>query len=249
MSAEPGQDDLVLRPATPDDVDEVAALYLATRRDAVPQMPPQVHTLEEVRAHTARTLAEPGHQFWVAERDDALLGWAHVAPGWLDGLYVGPLHQGAGIGSALLDLVKAQLPGGFALSVFASNAPARGFYRRHGLFVLEHTDGSANEEGCPDVRMAWPGRDPLAYLRDQVDAADAELAELLARRFALTAAIQGYKERAGAAGGHAGRDAEREREIVARMARHVPGLPAERIAPIVDAVITEGLTAWEQGRR
>ena len=39
------------------------------------------------------------------------------------------------------------------------------------------------------------------------------------------------------------------RRIVARMARHVPGLPAERIATIMDAVITESLTAWEDDRR
>jgi chorismate mutase/GNAT superfamily N-acetyltransferase len=248
MSTEP-DDDLLLRPAADDDVDQVAELYLATRRDAVPQMPPQVHSAEEVRAHTARMMHEPGHETWVADRDGALLGFAHLAPGWLEALYVGPAHQGTGVGSALLDLAKARHPDGFALWVFASNAPARGFYRRHGLIELEHTDGSRNEERSPDVRMAWPGEDPLAYLRREVDAADAELAELLARRFALSAAIQGHKEDAGVTGGHAGRDAAREREIVARMARHVPGLPADRIAPIMDAVITESLTAWEHGRR
>jgi chorismate mutase/GNAT superfamily N-acetyltransferase len=250
MSTEPGPtDDLVLRPASDDDVEQLAELYLATRRDAVPQMPPQLHTPAEVRDHTARMMHAPGHETWVADRDDGLLGFAHLAPGWLEGLYVGPLHQGAGIGSALLDLAKARLPDGFALWVFASNATARGFYRRHGLIELEHTDGSGNEEKSPDVRMAWPGEDPLAYLRREIDAADAELAELLARRFALSAAIQGQKESAGVTGGHAGRDPQREREIVARMARHVPGLPAERIAPIMDAVITESLTAWEDDRR
>jgi GNAT superfamily N-acetyltransferase len=186
-------DGLVLRPAGDDDVAQVAELYLATRREAVPQMPPQIHTPDEVRAHTARMLHEPGHETWVAERDDALLGFAHVSPGWLDALYVGPLHQGAGVGSALLDLAKARRPDGFALWVFASNAPARGFYRRHGLIELEHTDGSGNEEKSPDVRMAWPGTEPLAYLRREIDAADAELAELLARRFALSAAIQGQR--------------------------------------------------------
>jgi hypothetical protein len=32
------------------------------------------------------------------------------------------------------------------------------------------------------------------------------------------------------------------------MARHVPGLPEARIAPVMDAVITEGLNAWEHDR-
>jgi chorismate mutase/GNAT superfamily N-acetyltransferase len=237
----------VLRPADDGDRDEIAELYLATRRDAVPQMPPQVHTAQEVRSHVARVLAE--HEVWVAEEQDgAVVGYAELSRGWLDGLYVGPGRQGTGIGSALLELAKARLHDGFALWVFASNAPARGFYHRHGLVELEHTDGSGNEERAPDVRMAWPGQDPLGYLRREVDAADAQLAELLARRFALTAAIQGHKVRAGADSGHAGRDAHREREIVARMARHAPGLPPARIAPIMDAVIAESLTAWERER-
>jgi hypothetical protein len=37
--------------------------------------------------------------------------------------------------------------------------------RARGLVELERTDGAANEEKAPDVRMAWPGRDPLAFYR------------------------------------------------------------------------------------
>ena len=81
---------------------------------------------------------------------------------WLDDLYVDPAAQGTGVGSALLDLVKAQRPAGFCLWVFESNEPARGFYRARGLVDLERTDGAANEEKAPDIRMAWPGTDPLA---------------------------------------------------------------------------------------
>ncbi|MGN6722826.1 MAG: chorismate mutase, partial [Marmoricola sp.] len=113
---------------------------------------------------------------------------------------------------------------------------------------LEHTDGSANTERQPDIRMAWPGQDPMAYLRNQIDEVDATLAELLARRFALTAAVQGQKAASGAPGGHAGRDLDRERAIVERMVKHVPGLEADRVAPIMDAVIRESLTAWEDAQ-
>ena len=71
--------------------------------------------------------------------------------------------------------------------------PARAFYARHGLVELERTDGSGNEERAPDLRMAWPGTDPLAFFRGLVDDVDAQLADLLARRAALTAAIQPSK--------------------------------------------------------
>ena len=89
--------------------------------------------------------------------------------------------------------------------------------------------------------MAWLGQDPLAYLRGRIDAVDDELAVLLARRVALTAAVQDQKE----VGGHAGRDPDREAEIVQRMARHVPGLGQERIAAVMHTVIAESLAAWE----
>lgn len=242
QAARTGDDEVVLRPATGDDVDEVAELYLASRRAAEPAMPPQVHTPEEVRLHTAGLLRT--HDVWVAEDADAILGYAAFTPTWLDGLYVGPQSQGTGIGSALLELVKAQRPQGFSLWVFASNAPARGFYHRHGLIELEHTDGSGNEERAPDVRMVWPGTDPLDFLRAQIDEVDDELALLLARRSALTAAVQGVKPTPG----HRGRDEERERAIVARMARHAPGLGEEALARIMRVVIETSLDVYEGGR-
>lgn len=80
-------------------------------------------------------------------------------PEWLHSLYVRPGHTGVGAGSALLDLAKALRPGGFGLWVFESNVRAQEFYRRHGLTVLRRTDGSGNEEGVPDLEMAW---DPVA---------------------------------------------------------------------------------------
>ena len=43
--------------------------------------------------------------------------------------------------------------------------------------------------------------------------------------------------------GPAGRDATREREIVARMAELAPGLGVDRMRRIVDTIITESLDA------
>ncbi|RZI83299.1 MAG: GNAT family N-acetyltransferase, partial [Microbacterium sp.] len=177
------RDDLVLRPAHAADLAELAELFIATRRAAVPAMPLPVEGDDEIRDwFDALTLGTaPGaKEIWVAEDED-VLGFAVTDGNWLDSIYVGPQHQARGIGSALLEVVKAQAPGGFALWVFASNTSARGFYHRHGLIELEHTDGSANPEGAPEVRMAWPGLDPIAYLRSQIDEVDDDLALLLAR--------------------------------------------------------------------
>ncbi|MFL6060889.1 MAG: GNAT family N-acetyltransferase [Marmoricola sp.] len=233
--------DLTLRPATSEDLPEIAELFIATRRDAVPAMPPTVSGPDGIRAWFAEHGAE--REIWVAE-DDRIAGFAQVKDAWLESLYVGPDRQGSGIGSALLEVVKAQCPDGFALWVFASNIRARGFYHRHGLVELEHTDGSANAERSPDVRMVWPGAEPLGYLRGQIDAVDDDLALLLARRFALTATVQGFKDNPG----QVGRDPLREAEIAARMAAHAPGLGQAAIARIMHTVITESLEAYERDR-
>jgi chorismate mutase len=171
-------------------------------------------------------------------------GYARFDREWLDDLYVDPGEQGAGVGSALLDLVKAQRPTGFCLWVFESNERARAFYRRHGLVELEHTDGADNMERSPDLRMAWPGADPVAYFRSEIDDVDQILAVLLGRRAALTGAVQDHK----GVSGHAGRDPEREREIAQRMSTHAPGLGVDAVARIMHTVIEESLDAWE-GRR
>lgn len=234
--------DLLLRPATEDDLPEVAELFIATRREAVPLMPPTVSDAAGIRDWFATQGTDK--EIWIAEDGD-IVGFVMLDGIWLDGLYVGPHRQGSGIGSTLLDLVKAQRPDGFGLWVFASNTPARGFYHRHGLVELEHTDGSGNAERSPDVRMVWPGTEPLRYLRGQIDAVDDEFALLLARRFALTATVQGFKDRPG----KQGRDPERERAIAERMAAHAPGLGADAIARIMHTVISESLDAYEDNPR
>ena len=106
---------------------------------------------------------------------------------------------------------------------------------------LERTDGSGNEEKAPDVKMAWPGRDPVAFFRGLIDEVDAGLGELLARRAALTRAVQGVK-------GSTDRDAAREREIAERMAQVAPELGPDRLGRIVHAIITESLDAARSER-
>lgn len=149
--------DLQLRPAVAADLPAVAEVYLAAREAAIPAMPPGVHPADEVRAWVAGWDLE-ADEVWLAE-DDRLLGFAHVTPTWLDGLYVDPSAQASGIGSALLDLAKARRPHGFGLWVFESNTLARAFYRRRGLVEVERTDGSGNEEKAPDIRMTWTPAD------------------------------------------------------------------------------------------
>ncbi|MGV9305174.1 MULTISPECIES: chorismate mutase [unclassified Nonomuraea] len=82
----------------------------------------------------------------------------------------------------------------------------------------------------------------LAEARAAVDRVDAALATLLERRAELAGVIQSLKP----VGGFAGRDMERERQLVARMAERAPRLGVERLAPIMNAVIEAGLHLAEE---
>lgn len=152
----------VIRPAAPEDADEIADVHLAARRTAVAAgaMPAGIHPEPEVRAWLGSRLTVD--EVWVAEVGGRVAAYARFTPTWLDDLYVAPGHQGAGLGGALLELVKSLRPDGFGLWVFETNLRARAFYAAHGLVETERTDGSANEERAPDVRMEWPGTRPGA---------------------------------------------------------------------------------------
>lgn len=245
--SEPVAPDLTLRPARADEAVVLADLEVRVRA-GTPGLPPPAGGTEAVVDRVRRAVAATDREVWVATTAaDDVVGQTVTTPTWLEDLYVDPAHQRRGVGSALLGLVCGSHPHGFGLWVHADNAGARAFYRAHGLVELESTDGSASDEGVPDVRVVWPGERPLAFLRRAIDEVDDELAELLARRTALTAAVQDHKESSGA-GGRRGRDAEREAEIVARMSAHAPGLDPVRLARVMDTVIRESLETWELRR-
>jgi chorismate mutase len=93
------------------------------------------------------------------------------------------------------------------------------------------------------VRRERPATIPDA--RAAIDRVDAALAVLLERRAALAGIIQRLKP----VGGFAGRDPERERRLVAAMARRAPRLGEAHLAPIMNAVIEAGLRLAEEERR
>lgn len=230
MSAE-----LVIRPASAADLPMLAEVHLAARRAAGDAFPPAVHGDDEVRAWVAGWDLT-AYDVWLATLGEQVAGYARCTSSWLDDLYVHPDHQGSGVGTALFELVAMLRPEGFCLWVFESNEPARAFYRRRGCLELERTDGSANEERAPDIRVAWPGSAPLTFLRGLIDETDLVLGDVLARRAALTRAVQSVKP-------SMERDPVREAEIARRVAAVVPELGEARVARIVDVIIAQSLDA------
>lgn len=234
-----------LRPGHRSDLYALLEVFLAAT--AGQGHPPEARSPEEVRTWCLHLLDRAQRELWVALRDGVQLGFVLLEGPWVNLIFVHPGRPARGVGAALFDLVKGLRPHGFGLRVYQANEQARAFYRKHGLIELERTDGSGYSDAEPDLQMAWLGDSPMTYLRGRIDSVDDELAVLLARRTALTAAVQDQKAAAGRPAGEPGRDAEREAEIVDRMAQRVPELGSERIAKVMHTVIDESIAAWEAG--
>ena len=187
-TAGPASEEFALRPGSREDLPDFQEVFEAATSGS--GHPAERRTPDEVRAWSRSLLDRPGRELWVAVRDELPLGFALLEGDWLDLILVHPDRPARGVGAALLDLVKSLRPDGFGLRVHQVNDRARAFYLRNGLVELERTDGSSYLDAEPDLQMAWLGDDPLGYLRRRIDAVDDELAVLLARRTALTAAVQ-----------------------------------------------------------
>lgn len=233
-SEKQGELDVVVRPGLEADLAPVLEVQQAARDASGEAMPPPTGP-EDWRLDR--------DELWVAQdATGAVVGFVVLQGDFVHSVYVAPPAQRRGVGSLLLDLVKAMRPGGFSLYVYATNSPAQAFYAAHGLIGLEPLEASAAHPAHPrERRLAWTGADPLGFLRDQIDLVDAELGDLLARRVALTSAVQAAKAAEGAPAGPEGRDPAREREIAEAVALRVPALGVERVGRIMDAVITESL--------
>ncbi|MEU0093924.1 GNAT family N-acetyltransferase [Kribbella sp. NPDC006257] len=147
-------DDVWIRPLEPYDTDEAADVWWAARHAEGAQLPPAIHSIQEVRTWFAEVLL-PDAQTWVALDDGRIVAVLTLDGDDLDQLYVVPDAAGQGVGSMLVDLAKDLRPGGLALWTFQSNLRAQVFYARHGFVEVRRTDGAANEEKVPDVRMVW----------------------------------------------------------------------------------------------
>ncbi|MEO8305651.1 MAG: GNAT family N-acetyltransferase [Betaproteobacteria bacterium] len=115
---------------------------------------PSAHAPDDVRRWVARKLI-PTDRVTVAEvegRVIAVLATSHDgAVSWIDQLCVLPGYVRRGIGTRLLASAHSDLPLPIRLFTFQPNVRARRFYERLGYEAIEFTDGSANEERCPDV--------------------------------------------------------------------------------------------------
>ncbi len=142
-----------LRVATLADASEIAELFIASRRDALPYIR-NAHSDDEIRRWVPDVLMRRT-EVWVAELDGRIVGFLSVAGESLEHLYVLPGYFRQGIGDRLLAHAKIISPRRLRLFTFQRNAPARAFYEARGFVVVDLNDGSRNEEHEPDILYKW----------------------------------------------------------------------------------------------
>lgn len=141
-----------MRIATQPDANIIANLYLASRKEYI-SFAPLVHSDEAIR-HWMHDILIPNSQVWVVEQNDAIIGMMAIVEkqrvNWIEQLYVLPQATSQGVGSLLIAKAKSlNLP--VRLRTFQENLGARRFYERHRFKIIEFSDGSGNEEHCPDM--------------------------------------------------------------------------------------------------
>ena len=144
--------DVAIRRAGGSDATAVADVFLASF--AATYDFPLAHADDDVRGWVRDVLLVE-RESWVATEGDEIVALLALAPGWVDQLYVRPDRLGRGIGRRLMDHAKERSPDALRLYTFQVNDRARRFYERNGFVAAWFGDGSANEEGQPDVRYAW----------------------------------------------------------------------------------------------
>jgi GNAT superfamily N-acetyltransferase len=154
---------LIIRRPNPEhfalEADTVTALYLDTRRDALPRVR-EVRSEEETY-RWMREIVFPRRSIRIAQFGNEIVGFAARDGAWLEHLYVKVGWYGRGIGRQLLDVMinEARLVTPvLRLYTFQCNEGARRFYERNGFTAVSFGDGSSNEEGEPDIRYERPTR-------------------------------------------------------------------------------------------
>ena len=143
----------VVRSARETDAADVVRVLRASRLLFLPYAPP-AHSAAQTLDWVLESLI-PSGGVTVATLDEYVVGVLAVShadgASWIDQLYVDPEYCRRGVGSQLLSAALSSLPRPIRLYTFQQNGDARRFYERHGFLPIQWSDGSGNDEGCPDV--------------------------------------------------------------------------------------------------
>lgn len=143
-----------LRKGVAQDAVAIAAIFDESRAEMV--YVPRLHTRDETLSYFVACLEE--HECVVVATEEEVVGFVLFERHFVHHLCVSSAFRRQGLGSALLEWVKAQSKGKLELWTFQKNLTGRRFFEQRGLVCVEETDGSGNEERVPDARYRWTGK-------------------------------------------------------------------------------------------
>ena len=136
MTREPVTPGAVVRPATADDADRVAAIWEEGWREVHPGEVPAALVEARTSASFRRRAADRVADTLVAAVDGSVVGFVMTERDEVDQVYVAPAGRGTGAATALLSAAEERIrsAGHRAawLAVVGGNARARAFYGRQG---------------------------------------------------------------------------------------------------------------------
>lgn len=143
----------MIRIANENDSDAIVDLCLTSRKKHMSFAQP-AHTEAEIRQWMREELI-PNQMVSVLEENaeiKAMIATTEDETGSsISHLFVEAQNVGRGFGGTLLEKAISELKKPIRLYAFQENHRARRFYEKYGFRAIQFTDGSANEEKCPDV--------------------------------------------------------------------------------------------------
>ncbi|MDQ8188526.1 GNAT family N-acetyltransferase [Pelagicoccus sp. SDUM812002] len=158
---------MMIRVATKEDSDAIVDLCLASRKKHMSFTQP-AHTEDEIRNWMREELI-PNQKVEVLEEDSEIKAMIATkdekSESWITHLFVEAQSVRKGYGRKLLEKALAELKKPIRLYAFQENHRARQFYERFGFRAILFSDGSTNEEKCPDVLYELKNDEPNQALQ------------------------------------------------------------------------------------
>jgi len=152
---------MIIRKAMPSEVETLADIgYVAWERDLMPFLNGPAASKQNERKRLSTAVHELLDRTIVAEIDEVAVGWCARQRGkaYIPFLFVTPLLQNHGIGSALLrrmeSMLELQGADRVQLDTLADNVRAVTFYQHQGYQILVlKTEGQPGKPGSMSIRL------------------------------------------------------------------------------------------------
>ena len=145
---------LQIRQLEKSDIDEIVTVWERSRWDSQPWLERRMGYSREQNEQHFRFVVARENDVWVAHKRGTLVGFLAIRKAHINHLYVDPLHQGVGVGTALLRKARELSPDKLTLFTHVRNQHARSFYRSRGFRAVKFGI-SPEPELEPDVSYEW----------------------------------------------------------------------------------------------